>query len=130
MFKRLGIACLLTISCAQARGDNFGSSFAGSMTGSMVGGLLTTAATRSGDSGYRESRGNRRAVKDLQEAMDDLQNKISKDLRKMANKIDDLTELCTKLRNRIKALESRETKKIDKETPEENSMKKKMLSEE
>ncbi len=107
MLKKLGLACLLTVSCAQA-GDNFGSSFAGSMTGSMVGGLLTTAATRSGDGGYREGRGSRRAVKDLQETMDDLQNKISKDLRKMANKIDDLTELCNKLRNRIKTLEAHE----------------------
>ena len=129
MFKKLGIACLLTISCAQA-GDTFGSSFAGSMTGSMVGGLLTTAATRSGDGGYREGRGNRRAVKDLQEAMDDLQNKVSKDLRKMANKIDELTELCIKLRSRIKILESRETKEIDKKTPEAKSMKKNILSEE
>jgi hypothetical protein len=118
MFKKLGLTCLLTISCAQA-GDNFGSSFAGSMTGSMVGGLLTTAATRSGDGGYREGRGSRRAVKDLQEAMDDLQNKVSKDLRTMANKIDDLTQLCIKLRNRIKTLEAREKHQNDKDAIEE-----------
>lgn len=93
-FIRYTLIAYSLLSATAAFAGDFGGGFAGGLTGSLVGGLVTGAANRSSSSnGEGKDPGARREINNLRED-------IASDLKRIAQKVDDLD-------NRVSALEGR-----------------------